>query len=405
MKNKDEHNNDDNFFEDEPLDKSKIWLAIIIVAILMGIAVWFWFAKGDSLWSSKEGEVKSKDNSFLNAYETMKDKLLQEVESLEKEKDTISSLQQAMKPSNTIESDVKQQELSSTSKYGNISNEWKAATSDAGDKNTPIVKDDNIVRLDFIDNLAEWLVKAYHPSKIKGKPGTITLSLQDVNLRYGGQLIGFTWSGNNYQKGRTEILKYVFTPAMLEALYHLYVDRFIHIIDKELSTPRHNKVLSLQQKQEFYRLYAKEFRGISGVLQGIAAMPEFIKKMNQVHIASQKVIDASNNYTNTIEHIDAKSTKNSQAQLTLRVELAAQAYQKAIIHREKMLTSVVHLIKQNAAARILDNTSILYVAYWVERRVKKDPEKMDTVLQAATIFLDLAKRFEVSSGIILDNNS
>ena len=75
---------------------------------------------------------------------------------------------------------------------------------------------------------------------------------------------------------------------------------------------------------------------------------------------------------------------------------------KSILHLTKLprpddaADALALAIKKNGDARRLDNDTVLFVAAWVDRRVRSHPAKMDATLQAATLFLDLAQRFEAA---------
>ncbi|MEG2005396.1 MAG: hypothetical protein RR014_05090, partial [Bilophila sp.] len=182
---------------------------------------------------------------------------------------------------------------------------------------------------------------------------------------------------------------------MLDALYRLYIDRFMEAVNRTLGEP---KALTTVQKEDFYTAYARRFRGMSGALQGVAALPDFSQQMNDLKQAAQRVVDTNAVYSELVfAHDEARAQGKNTAALRQRMEAASQTYRQAVIAREQHREAFAQLVKKNPAARSLDDESLLYIASWIERRVRTHPDKMDATLQAATLFLDLAQHFEAAN--------
>ena len=245
-------------------------------------------------------------------------------------------------------------------------------------------RDDPVVRIAFIDDLASWLVSHYVPAATQGRNGRISASLQGANLRYGLGMTGLAWIGDDLPAGRSAALEHVFTPDMLNAIYRLYVDRFMEAVTRS----------------------ARHFRGVAGALQAIASMPDFNRQMEELHAAAQRVVDANAQYSElTFAADQARSDGEPARYAALRQQMEAKGkqYQQAVIAREQSLAAFVQRLKGTADARYLDDDSLLYAASWIERRVHGNPGKLAAAGQAANLFRDLAGQFEaaekaVSSG-------
>ncbi len=409
-KNKDEH------FEDESSGNAKLWLALIFIIISAGVILLFWFVRGsvfqkDEITTTVEDTQHMTVNKPSEAYEAMKEKLMKDIElSQSKEKESMSEevIEESISPpppASTFDNYdqgskhiFRDKDETGASERGIFSTKSTHPAHTGRGK-----KDDTVVRSGFIDSLAAWMVKNYIPPSKSTMSGSINVTLQSLNMRYGVGMTGLSWKGEDPQAARSAILRYVFTPSMLDALYRLYVDRFMKALSEELSVRRHNNVLTLQQKQEFYCLYATQFRGISSTLQGIATIPNFVQKIDDIKLAAKRVVDTNTKYINLVSCTDKckeLGNKVELQQLTKKVTAASKAYQQAIITRERMIKALILSIKQHTTTRVLDDSNILFLANWVYRRVKSDPGNIDAVLQASTVFLDLAKRFEMTSGII-----
>lgn len=260
--------------------------------------------------------------------------------------------------------------------------------------------DDMVVRVAFIEDLAKWMVGNYFPSA--KKRGQLQVSLQEANLRYGVGMRGLYWLGEDLPKGRSEALQYVFTPSMLDALYRLYVDRFMQSMAEAGDAPEGRKPLSPEQRTDMYAQYAKRFRGLSGALQSVAAMPDLLVRGDAMRNAAQQVVDTNARYSELVyEHDVARESGNTARAeaLSIRVREAAQVYQQAVVARERVRVDFARSLAKNPAARGLDDETRIYVGQWVERRVRENKDKIQAAQQAAIIFQDLAQRFERAAGV------
>ena len=265
-------------------------------------------------------------------------------------------------------------------------------------------RDDAVVRVAFIDDLAEWLVAGYSPATSRGGRGMISVGIQSANARYGVGMQGLAWIGDDLPAGRAEALAYVYTPSMLDALYRMYVDRFMEAMGTASEAPRKDgKVLEPEQIAEMYRLYARRFRSLSGTMQGIAATSDLRERAARIHTASQNMMEANSRYMEAVFAFDQAraSGGNEKAVDTARtaMEAASDAYQQATYERDQLREELIGIIRNNPEARSLGDDNVLYVALWVDRRLQKSPQALDATMQAATLFLDVAQRFENVAGV------
>lgn len=88
-------------------------------------------------------------------------------------------------------------------------------------------KDDSVVQVAFINDLAAWLKQGYAANS----SGLLTVNLQEANLRYGVGMRGLAWIGEDLPAGRSAALAHVYTRDMLYSLYNLYIDRFMDAVE------------------------------------------------------------------------------------------------------------------------------------------------------------------------------
>jgi len=265
-------------------------------------------------------------------------------------------------------------------------------------------RDDAVVRVAFIDDLAAWMVAGYTPATSRGGRGMISVGIQSANARYGVGMQGLSWIGDDLPAGRAEALAYVYTPSMLDALYRMYIDHFMDAMATASEGPRKDgKVLEPEQIAEMYRLYARRFRSLSGAMQGIAAETDLRERAARIHTASQKMMEANSRYMEAVFAFDQAraSGGNEKAVDTARMsmETASDAYQQATYERDQLREELIGIIRNNPEARSLGDDNVLYVALWVDRRLQKSPQALDATMQTATLFLDVAQRFENVAGV------
>lgn len=257
------------------------------------------------------------------------------------------------------------------------------------------------MRIAFIDDLASWLVSHYVPAATPGRSGRLSASLQGANLRYGMGMTGLAWIGDDLPAGRTAALNHLFTPGMLDAIYRLYVDRFMEAVNRSAATPLPSgEALSPAQRSEFFKLYARQFRGVAGALQALASMPDFNRQMENLSAAAQRVVDTNAQYSElTFAADEARSNGELTRYSTLRQQMAAkgQQYQQAVIAREQAKSAFVQALKRTPEARYLDDDALLFIASWIDRRTHNNPEKLTAAGQAANLFRDLAGHFDAAA--------
>ncbi|EGY24285.1 hypothetical protein DA2_3587 [Desulfovibrio sp. A2] len=266
-------------------------------------------------------------------------------------------------------------------------------------------QDDAVVRFAFVEDVAKWLVEGYYPKGTHMEArasGWVAPSLKSANMRYGVNMTGLSWSGDDLNAGRSGVLDYAFTPAMLEALQRLYADRFMLAMATEASTAKitdkgKERALTTPEVAEMYSLYATRLRGLGGALREIAGMPDAVVRVNAWLTAQHTALEANAKYQDAVFGYDTAREGNSAhlAEQARRImEMTGKAYQQAIMARERARETLAEAIRRNPDARRLDDDTLVYAAGWVYRRANGKPEKMDAVRMAATVLTDMAARFD-----------
>lgn len=246
----------------------------------------------------------------------------------------------------------------------------------------PKVTADSKVRPDFVEDLAAYLVSRYKPGP---RGGSLAVSVQSVNQRYGVKLAG------QAEGGRAGLLRYAFHPTMLQSLYALYVDRFMAALDREAAA----KALSPEQNREMHMALAGRFVMLAGALEGVASVPDLGKRIKGLEQISQNVVDINSQMTAAVFDLDQlRENRASQPEIAttqLRVDGLSARYRRALEERAAAQRALVAAIRKGGG-QALDDDSLLFVAYWVDRRLREGPQALASVQSAAAVLRDLARR-------------
>lgn len=263
------------------------------------------------------------------------------------------------------------------------------------------VKEDSVVRLLFVEDLAQWLAARYQP----GRAGDgLNWNLQSLNLRYGAQLRGFNHGGEDAVSGRAALLRYAFNSPMLTALYDLYADRFVEALAHAASEPRQGKPpLTPEQTDDMFRAYARRFATLSGVVRGIASLKDFSARMAEAAQLSRRVGAVHGQMTEAVFALDEARearSKNRMEAAQSRIDGFAAQYQRAVSERDAARRNFLNAVRQAApGAREADDDGIMFAAAWMERRLSRDPQSLQTMIVAAGLLEDLSDRLRKAGSI------
>ena len=244
----------------------------------------------------------------------------------------------------------------------------------------PKVTEDSHVRLQFVEDLAAFLVSRFRPGP---GSGTLNVSVQSLNQRYGVRLAGVG--------GREALLRYAFHPTMLRGLYGLYAERFLEDVNREAS----GKGFAPEQIRQLHMALAGRMVVLAGALEGVAAVPNLEAHLRDLDKASQTVVDINAQMSEAVFAVDQMRENNvSGSQLStaqLRVEGLSARYRRALEERADQQRTLAAAIRRGGG-QALDDDALLFLAQWVHRRLRADPQALASVQACASILRDLARR-------------
>lgn len=246
------------------------------------------------------------------------------------------------------------------------------------------VTEDSHVRLEVVEDLAAFIVSRFKPGP---QTGTLNVSVQALNQRYGAKMGGMS----DGKGGRDALLRYAFHPTMLRGLYGLYADRFLDAVNRDAAS----KGFAPDQIRQLHMAMAGRFVLLAGALEGVASVPNLAARMRDEDKASQVVVDINAQMAEAVFAVDQLRENNAaDSQIStaqLRVDGLSARYRRALEERAALQRALVAAIRQGGG-QALDDDSLLFVAQWVDRRLRKDPQALASVQASAGILRDLARR-------------
>lgn len=296
--------------------------------------------------------------------------------------------------------------LSGPTVQGSVGRPLDAATMPGGPQNgaaqvvAPKVVEDTRVRFGFVDDLAAHLVESYVPG---ARGGSLSVTPRSLNNRYGVNLTGLDGGA---QGGRQGVLHYVFHPAMLHGLYNLYVDRFLLAVAQESQLPHKGRTLTPTQTRQMYMVFAGRLVTTAAGLEAVLSLPDLQQRLDTLQQQGKHVRDLGGQMTETVYRLDEQRRQGaSEAELAasqLAVESIGARYREAVDAQDAGRRKLVADIRGRGAQGI-DEDNILFMALWVDRRLRDNPEADAAVRAGIGILRDLGRRFAQggTSGVLV----
>lgn len=254
---------------------------------------------------------------------------------------------------------------------------------------SPVWQEDQIVQSAFVEDLAHWLAAQYRPGKKRAQ----TADIRAANERYGTKLIGLRGEGDDRFAVRASVLRYVFTPSMLEALYALYSDRFLSALAKEATAIQPGgKPLTSAQKKQLYTAYAARCTTLAALLDGIGALPDLGARLQQLDSLEEAAQALHMQISEASLHMaDARQAGQRDKVRQLQRDIAADnaRYLKVLGQQRAQRQDLARAVHVSG----MDEDMLLFMARWVQRRQLAQPQTAQAALGSASrILRDMARR-------------
>lgn len=246
------------------------------------------------------------------------------------------------------------------------------------------VTEDSHIRMDFVEDLASFVVARFKPGP---QSGTLNVGVQALNQRYGAKFANVA----DGKGGREALLRYAFHPTMLRGLYTLYADRFLDAINHDAAA----KGFTPEQVRQLHMALAGRLVILAGALEGVSSVPNLDARLREQDKAAQGVVEINAQMAEAVFAVDQLRENNaSEAQIStaqLRVDGLSARYRRALEERAALQRTLVAAIRQNGGLT-LDDDSLLFVSQWVDRRLRADAQALAAVQASAAVLRDLARR-------------
>ena len=264
------------------------------------------------------------------------------------------------------------------------------------------VTEDSIIRPAFIADLSALLVHSYQP---KGshpsaeKKSRLLLDAKEINVHYGIEMTGLSWSGDDLAIGRRSVMRYALRPSMINGLYALYKQRFMQTIDADIHTAERTfgsekRTLTPQERADFYTLTAQRIRATAGVLKSCSKVGSSMSDINVWLQSERDVLRANQNFQTALHNYQVSKEMNAAKSVTESAEKKMKekgtAYEQAIRSREAHKAALAQMIRKFKWTSSQDDDTNLYIASWVFRRSKDIANPREVTMTIHDLLLDLA---------------
>ena len=226
---------------------------------------------------------------------------------------------------------------------------------------------DAVVTPHFVHDLAGWLATSYSPSSTEGKSGRSSVTLRSANARYSSSS-ALRSVESDVLKGRASILRYVYSPGMLEALYRMYGPHFLTELDAAAQARK--SPLDKAQTADMFRVYADRLERVSNALEAasrvdIKALAAPIRRASAREDAANEAFSKA--YTAHSEAREAGLRERMVAE-SERMTESARAASQADSRKERARRDAVWALRQKLDGPSLPDADLIFLVEWLARR-------------------------------------
>lgn len=242
-------------------------------------------------------------------------------------------------------------------------------------------KEDDTLKPGYISGLANWLVNRYRPG---ANGGALAAGPQALNQECGSNLASQT------PGGRAALLRYAFHPTMINALYNLYIDRFMD----DLDAAAQKKGLNEAETKQMHRALAGEAAMLAQMVDGAIQTPNLGSQLEHINQLAQKVVDANADLAAAVFELDSARESGSSAQLSAaqtKVDSLGNSVREAEGRHSQAQAALASTLRKFAGPG-MNEDSLLFVAAWVQRRQAGNPQARKAMETSINVLHDFAAR-------------
>ena len=226
---------------------------------------------------------------------------------------------------------------------------------------------DPVVTPHFVSELAAWLANSYKPAANGDGLGKSAVTLRSANARF-SLSPALRSAERDALKGRSAILRYVYSPGMLEALYRMYGPALLAELEDAARSGRRS--FDQAQTAAMFRLYSGKLASVASALEAASRLdvPAMVKPIRQAAAQEEAASEAfAKAYA---AHSEAREAGNREAmdRHSARMVQSIREASQADARKERVRQNVVHALKQNMTGTPLSDADLIFLAEWLERR-------------------------------------
>ena len=239
---------------------------------------------------------------------------------------------------------------------------------------------DPVVTPHFVSELAAWLANSYKPAAKGDGLGRSAVTLRSANARF-SLSPALRSAERDALKGRSAILRYVYSPGMLEALYRMYGPALLAELEDAARSGRRS--FDQAQTAAMFRLYSGKLASVASALEAASKLdvPAMVKPIRQAAAQEEAASEAfAKAYA---AHSEAREAGNREAmdRHSARMVQSIREASQADARKERVRQNVVHALKQNMTGTPLSDADLIFLAEWLQRR----KASMEAVSASASI--------------------
>lgn len=246
----------------------------------------------------------------------------------------------------------------------------------------PPVSEDAKLKPDYLTELSQWLVSRYRPGP---GGGTLGVSAQSLNSLLGVDI------ARRFNGGRSSLLRYALQPSMVRGLYNLYINKFMADLDRAAE----QKGLSPEENRQFHLALGGKVLTMAVALDGTLAVPDLAAKLEKIESLGQEAVDLNARLAEVLLELDdlraAKASATQLEAVRMRADGVTARYRRAMSEHREARQNLARQIRSHSG-QTLDDDGLLFLAYWVRRRMDDDPEAAESLRGCALVMRDLARR-------------
>ena len=256
-------------------------------------------------------------------------------------------------------------------------------------------REDTRVHPLFVQDLASYIVSRYKP--LSDSKGTVSISVQDLNQRYAKTPVGLDAKAD--ASGREALLRYCFTPSMIQGLYTIYSDSFL----KAVADAASEKKLEAREQSALFQALGARCLILASGLEAVAGMPDLGRRLTELDQAEQACVLSNRQLLDARFDLEqARDTGAGQQEIASAketVQAAQRALQDAARHKIRTQELFIAALRSRSGTS-LNEDSLLYLARWVGRRLKENNEALQGALASSEMLKALARRCATTAATI-----